>query len=253
MNRDLNRSLLTIEELERSGVVANCRMNRERTLTGGNGYTRELGFNPLDFIVEAVRTNKNVRWLDLCCGTGQALIEAAHTIYDQGLSQQVEIIGVDLVGLFAPVNGMPFSPQFIEASLSVWQPDRPFDLVTCVQGLHYIGDKLELLARAVSWLTVDGRFAASLSLENVVVSNTKNATRIVAAELRRQGLSYDARRKRVMRQGRATIDLPFQFLGADDQAGPNYSGQPAVNSYYGLITRGSSNATIHTRGVVESD
>jgi hypothetical protein len=37
---------LSDDQLERSGVVANCRMNRERDLTGSNGYDRELGFNP---------------------------------------------------------------------------------------------------------------------------------------------------------------------------------------------------------------
>lgn len=36
------------KELEQSAVVANCRMNRERELTGSNGYTVEIGFNPLD-------------------------------------------------------------------------------------------------------------------------------------------------------------------------------------------------------------
>jgi hypothetical protein len=33
-------------------VVANCRMNRERTLTGTNGYSHELGFHPLDWLRE---------------------------------------------------------------------------------------------------------------------------------------------------------------------------------------------------------
>jgi hypothetical protein len=28
------------------------------------------------------------------------------------------------------------------------------------------------------------------------------------------------------------IHLNFEYLGADDQAGPNYTGQPVVNSYY---------------------
>ena len=46
--------LLTDDELERSAVVANCRMNRERDLTGSNGYDREIGFDPLDFLRERV-------------------------------------------------------------------------------------------------------------------------------------------------------------------------------------------------------
>jgi hypothetical protein len=67
--------LLGDKDLERSSVVANCWMNRERSLTGSNGYAKELGFNPLDVLAE--KGNVKVAWLDLCCGSGKALIEAA--------------------------------------------------------------------------------------------------------------------------------------------------------------------------------
>jgi len=242
MARDL-KHLLTNEILERSGVVANCRMNRERTLTGGNGYTREIGFNPFEFLVQAASVRDNVRWLDLCCGTGNALIEAARSIEALGLSRQIQIVGVDLVGMFTPqrINGVGNGPdtmnslQLIEASVMNWQPERQFDLITCVHGLHYIGDKLKLLIDAASWLTDNGQLAANLSLENLKLWDAKSASRTVAAELRRQGLDYDSRRKRIQRKGRATIRLPFRYLGADDSAGPNYSGQPAVDSYYELV------------------
>ncbi len=39
-----------------------------------------------------------------------------------------------------------------------------FDLITCVHGLHYAGDKLAVLTRAVDWLTPGGLFAADLDL-----------------------------------------------------------------------------------------
>jgi hypothetical protein len=52
------------EALHASAVVANSAMNRER----------ELGFNPLAWLV--CRTGA-VSWLDLCCGTGRALGQAA--------------------------------------------------------------------------------------------------------------------------------------------------------------------------------
>ena len=45
-------NLVDDETLERSAVVANCRMNRERVLVGSNGYDKELGLNPLDFLKE---------------------------------------------------------------------------------------------------------------------------------------------------------------------------------------------------------
>ncbi len=33
-------------------------------------------------------------------------------------------------------------------------------------------------------------------------------------------------------QGPRKLDLPYRYLGADDRSGPNYTGQPAVTSYY---------------------
>src|SRR5947208_14482126 len=48
--RVLSMDLLGDDELERSAVVANCRMNRERELSGSNGYDRELGLDPLAFL-----------------------------------------------------------------------------------------------------------------------------------------------------------------------------------------------------------
>ena len=72
--------------------------------------------------------------------------------------------------------------QLICTPAACWQPALRFDLITCVHGLHYIGDKLGLLTRAASW--------PSRSL------------------------------------------LPYTYLGADDGAGPGYTGQPAVWSHY---------------------
>ena len=86
------------DELERSAVVANCRMNRERNLLGSNGYERELGFDPLVFLKARTAIDRPVAWLDLCCGTGKALIQAAEII--QGERLDMEIVGVDLVGMF---------------------------------------------------------------------------------------------------------------------------------------------------------
>src|SRR6516165_1490821 len=90
--------LLSDHELERSSIVANCRMNRERDLAGSNGYDRELGFNPLDFLRGRAADGRETAWLDLCCGTGQALIQAAGLVHAERLD--VEIVGVDLVGMF---------------------------------------------------------------------------------------------------------------------------------------------------------
>jgi len=222
--------LLADDQLERSEVVANCRMNRERGLLGSNGYDRELGFNPLDVPRKAMGEGRSAAWLDLCCGSGKALIEAARIAHDEGLD--VEIVGVDLAGMFRRVDPDLTCLRLVEASLSAWRPDRSFDLITCVHGLHYVGDKLGLIARGVSWLAEDGLFTASLDLHNLKFADGKPAGRRVAVELRRAGLEYDRSRKLVICRGRKVVDLSFRYLGADDRAGPNYTGQPAVDSYY---------------------
>ncbi|MBE1534813.1 class I SAM-dependent methyltransferase [Actinomadura algeriensis] len=202
-------------ELEASPVVANIAMNRGRTLAS---YRRELGMDPL---AEA----GSGRWLDLCCGTGRALVDAA------AVSADVEITGVDLVGHFLP-GVPPPNVRLVVASVTDWRPDAPADLITCVHGLHYVGDKLGLLARAASWLTGTGLLVADFDPRSVRLADGSPAGRPMAAALRRAGFSYDSRRRRISLRGRREVTFPYRYLGADDRAGPNYTGQPAVDSHY---------------------
>lgn len=220
--------LVADKVLEESSVVANCRMNRERNLSGSNGYDTELRFAPVDFLRVAAATNGKARWLDLCCGTGKALIEAAKVADAEKLP--VAIVGVDLAGLFLPSNSSRLT--LLQASLTNWQPEGSFDLITCVHGLHYIGDKLGLIARAASWLTEQGRFTANLDMANIRLSNGQSSSRIVSSALRKAGFNYSSRNKLIQCEGGHEHRFPFRYLGADDQAGPNYTGQPAVDSYY---------------------
>jgi SAM-dependent methyltransferase len=222
--------LLSDDDLERSAVVANCRMNRERNLTGSNGYGRELGFDPLDHLRGRAWGGRGAAWLDLCCGSGKALVQAARTARAEGVN--VEIVGVDMVGMFLRPDPDMKSLRLVEASLSTWRPDRRFELITCVHGLHYIGDKLGLVSRAASWLSDGGLFVASLDLQNLKIAGGKPAGRRLASDLRRTGQVYDRRRRLVVCRGRKAVDLPCRYLGADNRAGPNYTGQPAVDSYY---------------------
>jgi SAM-dependent methyltransferase len=228
--------LLDDDVLERSSTVANCQMNRQRSL---NGYAKELRCNPLDLLLNSSAKAK-VRWLDLCCGEGRALAEGAQSMHDLALDGRCEIIGVDLVA--PPFRSERPSPclRLVQASLTFWKPNGQFDLITCVHGLHYIGDKLGLIARAVSWLTDDGRFVANLDLNNIKLSDGRPANRILARELRRAGLEYDRRKKLLRCRRRIQAGFPFRYVGADDQAGPNYTKQPAVDSYY--VPLGSENA-----------
>jgi SAM-dependent methyltransferase len=211
--------LLDDDALERSSVVANCQMNRERRLTG---YGRELGIDRVDIL----RTRPVVRWLDLCCGTALALIEAS-----QRFGDEVEIVGVDLVDFFAGPSRPP-RLRLITASITVWEPGATFDLITCVHGLHYVGDKLGVLSRAVTWLADDGLFVGNLDTRSIRREDGAPAGRRLSTALRESGLLYDARHRRITCEGRRDVDLPYRYLGSDNQAGPNYTGQPAVNSHY---------------------
>ena len=132
--------------------------------------------------------------------------------------------------------------RLVMASLTTWRPDRQFDLITCVHGLHYVGDKLGLVARAASWPADDGVFMASLGLANLKMGDGRAAGLKVTSDLRRAGLKYDRRRRLVVCRGRRTVALPYRYLGADDRAGPNYTGQPAVDPYYEPVAGGAVSA-----------
>ena len=225
--------LLDDAELEASAVVANCAMNRERQLAGVNSYARELGFSPLDFIMARLQEgDAAVGWLDLCCGSGQALIQAAGQVDRAEFGGRAALVGVDLVDFLAPVHaGLP-GLELVCAQVATWRPARSFDLITCVHGLHYVGDKLAVLARAASWLSPNGRLTADLDLSAIDLGSTPGAARRLAARLRAAGFTYNARRRQVTCAGWRDVELPYTYLGADDQAGPNYTGQPAVRSHY---------------------
>ena len=104
-----------------------------------------------------------------------------------------------------------------------------FDLVTCVHGLHYVGDKLAVLERARG-LTDDGMFVASFDPNGVRYADGSPARQALTAALRKAGFGNDARPQDRLRPPQ--VRLPFAYLGADDTAGPNYTGQPAVWSHY---------------------
>lgn len=49
---------------------------------------------------------------------------------------------------------------------------------------------------------------------------------------RENQVEYNARRKIISCKGPREISINLTYKGADDKAGPNYTGQNAVNSYY---------------------
>lgn len=104
------------------------------------------------------------------------------------------------------------------------------DLITCVHGLHYIDDKMDIIASSVSWLTQNGQFAAILDPANLHLRDG-SSTRILSA-MRQAGFSFSSRHKLLQCRGSLQLAKLPRYLGANDQAGPNYTGQPAVDSYY---------------------
>lgn len=126
--------LLGPSQLEMSSVVANRRMNRERDL---RACRQELGCDPLAELRERGASN-SVAWLDICCGTGRALVAAAK---QAGPETAMAIDGIDLVDFFDP-NPFTGTLELHACAFERWLPRKRYALVTCVHGLHYAGDKL---------------------------------------------------------------------------------------------------------------
>lgn len=169
--------LIDDDELTGHSVVANSTMNRERVLNGVNSYARELGFDPVEFLGGS---GSAPSWLDLCSGEGLALGEAARRL------PQATITGVDLVGPLRSAD-LPDGLELIAADLGAWSPARRYDLITCVHGLHYIGDRLALLERAATWLTDTGLLVAHLDPTTLRHPDGTDASRPVLTALRAAG------------------------------------------------------------------
>lgn len=226
--------LLDAAALERTAVVANAAMNRDRRAVGVNSYQRELGFDPLALLADRVRSYGSAACLDLCCGRGRALLDAANWLRERGQSDRVRLFGVDLENLFDEGAEREPGVRLVAASLHRWNASEQYDLVTCVHGLHYVGDKLGLIERAATWLTSDGLFAANLDADNLRRGDGQRLGRALTNRLRRCGFAFDRRRHVLTRRGGGALRLGFTYLGADLDAGPNYTGQEAVNSVYRL-------------------
>ena len=145
----MNTNLLNKDQLEWSPIVANNSMNRERQAIGINSYEKDIGLNPLDFLLKK-QEQKSVRWLDLCCGKGNALIQTAKILEEKGLSKKFELSGIDLVDFFSDPGELKL--DFQVQNLENWIPQKQYDLISMVHGLHYVGDKIALVKKALSAL-----------------------------------------------------------------------------------------------------
>jgi SAM-dependent methyltransferase len=228
----MKKGLLPQDDLERSPVVANSLMNRERSCFGGNSYQKELFFDIIEFLKERLQTQKQTSWLDLCCGSGKALIEAANFLAGEKFNSELKIIGADLVSMFDFYPAKLDFLHLVESSAETITFGGDFDLITCVHGLHYIGDKLAVIRKAAAHLKTNGIFLANLDPANFRYADGTPASKTIISGLRKSGIEYKSRRRLIVCQGKKEINFPFEYLGADDKAGANYTKQPVIDSYY---------------------
>ena len=55
------------------------------------------------------------------------------------------------------------------------------------------------------------------------------------------GWRYDEKQRLLTIKGYSDWEMYWKYLGANDQAGPNYTGQEAVNSYYSVASSARPN------------
>lgn len=226
--------LLAENELIWSWVVANSKMNRERNASGVNSYEKELKFRPEEFLEKHIHQNNHVKWLDLCCGQGKALIQTGEWLFSKGLQDKATLKGVDLVDAFQTIPRDITCVDFEVRSLVDWSSIAKFDLITCVHGLHYIGDKLKVLASALESLTPEGLFVANLDLNNIQIEN-KDTEDYLLSCFKKHGVQYNRRTRILECKGPRQIDFLLTYKGANDEVGPNYTGQDAVCSVYAVL------------------
>lgn len=132
----------------------------------------------------------------------------------------------------APISEPLSCLQLQVGSVTDWVWSQEYDLITCVHGLHYVGDKLGILQAVAAHLSPSGYFAAHLDLQNLKTPTGASLASALGKQFRRQGLCYHRRWRLLSWSGRRVVEFPYRYLGADDTAGPNFTGQPAVDSYY---------------------
>lgn len=228
----MTKKLLNEEELEWSAIVANNSMNRKRQSVGVNSYQKDLNFNPIDFLQNRHDQNE-ISWLDLCCGEGNALIQAAKFFHQNYPILKIKLEGIDLVDFFSPIpNQVETLISLRSLNLANWQVEKQYDLITIVHGLHYVGDKIGLIQKVTKALKANGLFIANLDLENIQIPSKINAKSYLKNYFQSEGFDYSSQKHILKIEGQKYIHHPFQYLGADDEAGKNYTGQAVVDSYY---------------------
>ncbi len=207
-------------------------MNLGRGFSGVNSYERDLRFSVTQFLAERVRERGEAVWYDACCGQGKALVEAGKQFAATEWGPQVQISGVDLVEMFTP-EAAP-GVTLIAADVTAFTLDQPADLITCVHGLHYLGDKLGFLQKSYDMLAPGGLLIGHLDADNVRraesgVSIWRQASRHAG----KKGVTPTLRNHVLnLLRSDATLDFGMTFQGATISEKPNYTGITVIDSWY---------------------
>ena len=225
-------TMLRPDELLSSPAIANATMNRGRGLGGVNSYERDLRVSLTDFLAARVRERGHALWYDACCGQGRALMEAATQFQATDWGHTVRIVGVDLVDMFTPERAPGVT--LIAADVAAFRPDRPADLITCVHGLHYLGDKLGFLEAAYAILAPGGLLLAHLDPDNLcALESSVSVWRQAARRAAKSGVPIVIK-GHVLRIEKANAPLTFglTYQGATVSERPNYTGITVIDSWY---------------------
>lgn len=233
----LSPPFLEDEALLASETVVNAAMNRGRALTGVNSYERDLKMDIGAFLARRVQERGHAVWYDACCGEGRALREASVAWEGQRQwASRVQMLGVDLWDDFAPV-GAP-CVRFVAADVVTYDPGTDVDLITCVHGLHYLGDKLRFLERCYARLAPGGVFIGHLDTDNLRFEAQGQASPVSWSALLRRvrgdsaSITYRNHLLRMERIGNGPLHFGGEYLGASVSERPNFSGMTGIDSWY---------------------
>jgi len=225
--------MLTPTQILTSHIVANSTMNRSRGLSGVNSYTKDLRFEVLSHLLERHKANGSVVWYDVCCGEAHALSQAATELSDRGIRDGVKIIGADLVMSDPSDQSDQSNVTLIEGDVSTLLPTQKADLITCVHGLHYIGDKLGLLTHLSGMLAEGGIFIGNIDPANIRIQGAVSngwANIAKAAGIHKTHLVYKDHILKIVQPGRIGFNLVYKGATASEK--PNYTGITVMDSWY---------------------
>jgi len=220
--------LLTNEKVLKSEIVANSTMNRERGLSGVNSYGRELAFDIVPWLLSRARGHGSSYWLDACCGEGLALMDARRALDSSPEGINVSVVGVDLVGAIKSNH----SENVVVGDVTAFDTGRQVDLITCVHGIHYLGDKLGAIRHFYSLLNPGGVLICNVDLTNIIIDGTPSKSWRTVAGSPNPTVSFKKHILKVEKDVNSPIAFHLNYLGAAVSTAPNYTGIIVIDSFY---------------------